>query len=208
MSRRAELTDKSRAFCYNYAYLSEGLARAYIHAGYKTTVNSSQEAEKLLKKPYVQDEIRRLKNIKAREIIQANADKTAEIIVTREKQALKLEKIQVMALEYKIPDLTNAIAAIREQNAIYGLRLDVLADGSGKLDEIDDKLRLAASSIPDSLLLESPQSPKLVANTEISASQDGAGLTGTSEAEQLRPLNEAQEKSPDSEKLPGLSEGE
>ena len=50
-------------------------------------------------------------------------------------------------------------------------------DAGDKMQEIDDKIRLAAASIPDSYLLKSPERPKLVESTEISASQDAAGLT-------------------------------
>jgi hypothetical protein len=122
------------------------------------------------------------------------------------KQEITHEFINAKHIEYMgkaetAADLPMATANLKLLGDSIGHYKTGVYDAGDKMQEIDDKLRLAAASIPDSLLLESPQLPKLVANVDISASQDASGLTGTKQSDADAPL--AQEKRPDGEKPPG-----
>lgn len=135
-------------FAHNIVYNRETLGRAYIHAGYATNENSrvmAVNAGKLFKTTACQKEISRLQKQLAAEIQAERAETTAVLIIDRLHQTNKLEDLRQRAEEAH--DLTTALGCIKEQDAIYGLRLDVQADGNEKLEEISQEIKEQAKRL-------------------------------------------------------------
>jgi hypothetical protein len=147
------------------------------------------------------------------------------MVNTLAKQEITHEFINAKHIQYMnnaedAKDLPMATANLKLLGDSIGHYKTGIYDAGDKMQEIDDKLRLAAASIPDSLLLETTKNPELPAkvdgvsygdkrdeiilkafSVEKTASQDASGLTGISEPVQLD--QPEQIKRPDGEKPPG-----
>ncbi len=86
---------------------------AYKRAGYEDSENAQYNASRMTRYDKVKAEINRLMTIAA-----------AKLDITKEKQALKLEHAQAMALEAK--ETSNYIRAVEVQSKHFGLMADKL----------------------------------------------------------------------------------
>src|SRR3990170_376259 len=135
-------SEKLRDFVHNIVYLKESKVRAYIHAGYgqckSGSVGTQVNANRLFKTPACQDEYERQNHALA-------AKMSAETIISRDNQVKKLEDLRLRAEGER--DFPTALGCIREQNSIYGLRIEVQAPGEEKLAEIDAEIKAKAEKV-------------------------------------------------------------
>ena len=139
---RPKASEKLKNFVYHILYLNESKVRAYIHAGYSQCKEGSYgtvvNANSLFKTPACQQEYDRQCGV-------LSAKKQAECIINRDNQVKKLEALRLKAETEH--DLPTALGCIREQNSVYGLRIEVQAQGEDKLAEIDAEIKAKAEKI-------------------------------------------------------------